>query len=149
MTLIRPVRSSDISEIERIAAVPELSAWTYQAYADEVTRSDSIFLLVETPDQTISGFIVGRIVPGAEAEIYNIVVRQDARRQGFGSLLLSEFIKKCTDAWVSNIWLEVRYSNVNAISFYKEIGFKETFVRPAFYINPIEAARIMKLAISA
>jgi ribosomal-protein-alanine N-acetyltransferase len=106
-------------------------------------------LLLETPARKILGFIVGRIVPGPDAEIYNIAVSQSTRRQGFGRLLLSEFIAKCIDAGVSNIWLEVRYSNTNAISFYNEMGFAEIAIRPGFYTNPVEDARIMKLTISA
>jgi ribosomal-protein-alanine acetyltransferase len=106
-------------------------------------------LLIETSDKGISGFIVGRIVPGPDAEIYNIGVRQSVRQLGLGRLLLAKFISRCTAANVNNIWLEVRYSNASAVSFYEGFGFRETAVRPAFYSDPVEDARIMKLIISA
>ena len=144
-TLIRTVNPSDISELERIAEESRLSPWTQQGYIDEIMRPDSIFLLAETADNEIMGFIVGRIVPGPEAEIYNIAVSKKARRQGTGNGLLAEFISRCKALKVENIWLEVRRSNANAVKFYTDAGFEEISLRPRFYSDPVEDAIIMRL----
>jgi ribosomal-protein-alanine N-acetyltransferase len=144
---VRAAILTDVSEIERIAGQSGLSTWTHQGYLDEIKRTDSIFLIVETDDRSVSGFVVGRVVPGPEAEIYNIAVAKKARRRGLGRELLAEFISRCKAQRVRHIWLEVRHSNVNAISFYKKLGFGEVSVRPQFYSNPVEDAVIMKLEI--
>ena len=45
------------------------------------------------------------------------------------------------------IFLEVRESNVPAISLYKKLGFEELGIRKKFYEHPIEDAIIMKVGI--
>lgn len=145
--MIRPVVPSDISEIERIAEKSHLSPWTRQAYIDEIERPGSIFLVAETPYNAILGFIVGRIVPGPDAEIYNIAVVENARRQGAGKGLLTEFISRCNASKAERIWLEVRQSNDNARNFYSHRGFQEMSSRPRFYRDPVEDAIVMRLLI--
>lgn len=144
---VRTVNLNDIDEIERIADQSGLGTWTHQGYLDEIGRRDSIFLTVATRDGGVSGFIAGRIVPGPDAEIYNIAVAKNARRLGLGLALLRKFISRCKAGNVENIWLEVRRSNSNAISFYKNAGFEEITVRSRFYSNPVEDAVVMKLEV--
>jgi len=146
-TTVRNTILADITELERVADESGLSPWTRQGYVDEIERPDSIFLTIETDDRGISGFIVGRIVPGPDAEIYNIAVTKKARRHGLGQSLLTEFVSQCRNKEVGNIWLEVRQSNLNAINFYKGSGFAEISLRPSFYNDPVEDAVIMKLKI--
>jgi len=146
-TFVRTVVRADIPEIKRIADESGLSHWTRQGYFDEIDRPDSIFLTVATGDDGIVGFILGRIVPGPDAEIYNIAVEKNTRRHRLGHVLLSEFISRCKTKHIVNIWLEVRQSNANAISFYTNAGFEEISVRPRFYADPIEDAVVMRLAI--
>lgn len=146
--IVRAVMLEDVATLESIAEESHLSRWTHQAYLDEVTRSGSIFLLIETADLGISGFIVGRLVPGPDAEIYNIAVAKKARRHGFGPALLSEFICRCKAEHVENIWLETRQSNTNAIKFYMAAGFLKISLRPRFYSDPIEDAVIMRLTVN-
>jgi ribosomal-protein-alanine N-acetyltransferase len=143
--LVRAAALEDLATLEGIAEESRLSLWTHQAYLDEVTRPGSIFLLIETADLGISGFIVGRLVPGPDAEIYNIAVAKKARRHGFGHALLTEFICRCKAEHVENVWLETRQSNANAIKFYMAAGFSKISLRPRFYNDPIEDAVIMKL----
>ena len=45
------------------------------------------------------------------------------------------------------IFLEVRESNVPAISLYKKLGFEELGIRKKFYEHPVEDAIIMKVGI--
>jgi len=85
---VRTVDPADINEIERIADESDLSSWSHQGYLDEIGRRDSIFLTVATQDGGLSGFIAGRIVPGPDAEIYNIAVVEKDRRRGLGLALL-------------------------------------------------------------
>jgi len=143
--MIRPAVQADISQLERIAEESSLSSWTRQGYIDEIERPDSIFLLAETADDVIVGFIIGRIVPGPDAEIYNIAVAENARRQGVGNGLMLEFISRCKASKVESIWLEVRESNTNAVKFYSDAGFEEISLRPQFYNDPVEDAIVMRL----
>ena len=68
-----------------------------------------------------------------KAEIDYIFVDNDYRRKHVASSLVDYLVKKCKDNDVENISLEVRKSNVNAISLYKKHGFTEVATRKGYY----------------
>ena len=124
-----------------------LSPWTREGYEAEVVRNDSVALVARTDYGDAIGFIIGRILPLSEgvAEIYNIGILPHMRRLGIGKGLLSEFLDKCGTQSVSEVWLEARISNVEAINFYRINGFETNGIRPNFYENPTEDAQLMTL----
>lgn len=77
------------------------------------------------------------------ADVMDVAVHGDFRRQGIGERLLEELIKYCKNEKISEINLEVRISNLAAQSLYKKKGFKEVGQRPDYYKNR-EAAILMK-----
>lgn len=74
-------------------------------------------------------------------DIINIEVDEKYRRQGFAQALLDELFKLCA----SEIFLEVRTSNLPAISLYEKNGFKVISKRLNYYKNPSEDALVMVL----
>ncbi len=68
-----------------------------------------------------------------KAEIDYIFVDNDYRRKHIASSLVDYLVKKCKDNDVENISLEVRKSNINAISLYKKQGFTEVATRKGYY----------------
>lgn len=110
-------------------------------------------LVAEADGGEIAGFIIGRFQPGfpagqpLEAEIYNIGVLEQFRVAGIGTKLFNEYVRRCRDAGVAAVWLEVRASNAPAIAFYKKNGFERHSVRPNFYADPAEDAVVMTAAI--
>lgn len=73
-------------------------------------------------------------------EIINIVVDCSYRRKGIGYNLLMYAISYFVD--LQSVFLEVRESNVNAISLYDKAGFSVISKRDKYYGN--EDALIMK-----
>lgn len=71
--------------------------------------------------------IAGYIIAYGD-DIITIAVREDFRRSGVGSKLLKSLLEAKTE-----LFLEVRESNVNAISFYKKHGFSSVGVRKKYY----------------
>lgn len=65
---------------------------------------------------------------GRNIEVYNLGVDADYRRQKIGSRILSSLTN-------FNLSLEVRESNLVAISFYESLGFFKSFVRKNYYGN--------------
>ena len=148
---IRPVETSHIADLIRIAEETNLSQWSAQSYLDEMKNPDSIMLRLDAGDNSTIGFVVGRFVPGGQieiitdAEIYNIAITENAQKNGFGQLLFDAFKNLCRERNAANIWLEVRESNEKAIRFYEKNGFERVQTRPSFYENPREHAILMKL----
>lgn len=78
-----------------------------------------------------------------EAEITNVAVHPDRRRQGIAKRLLTEALKLSEGMGIRNVTLEVRPSNEAAVRLYESFGFREEGRRPHFYEKPEEDALIM------
>ncbi|MBX7054854.1 MAG: ribosomal protein S18-alanine N-acetyltransferase [Pyrinomonadaceae bacterium] len=147
---IRPIESSHIADLIRIADETNLNHWSAAGYLEELRNPHSIMLrLADDENQTI-GFVVGRIVASndddssVDAEIYNIGVTEPLLGRGLGQTLLDSFIDKCLDAGVRAIWLEVRCSNLRAIRIYERNGFESISIRRDLYKEPREDGILMR-----
>jgi ribosomal-protein-alanine N-acetyltransferase len=78
-------------------------------------------------------------------ELENIVVAETARRRGIGQRLLGELIEQVRSTQGSEISLEVRQSNHDALSLYRKAGFEEVGLRRGYYSNPPEDAILCRL----
>ena len=140
---------SDSAAIRKLAIDARIDAWSEADYSDEMSRPDS-FVLTSTDSGVLAGFVVARIVPGTteenpDADLYNIAVDPAVKRQGIGTKLLVGLLERLAIRGVRNVWLEVRESNYEAISFYERHGFTGEVTRPNFYVNPADNAVIMRL----
>lgn len=75
----------------------------------------------------IGGDIAGYIIIYGD-DMISIAVREDCRRSGVGSYLLKSVLSE-----KSELFLEVRESNAQAISFYKNHGFTSVGIRKKYY----------------
>jgi ribosomal-protein-alanine N-acetyltransferase len=139
---IRLMDVADVAQCLAIADASSLSFWSRDGYLSELDRTDSI-ALVALSEPVVLGFIVGRVVADTEAEVYNIGVRVNSRKQGIGRKLLDSFANNCRNHNIHSIWLEVRESNSTAIWFYEAAGFTQVSVRKGFYSDPPEDAILM------
>ena len=83
----------------------------------------------------------------AECELEFVLVRPPARRRGIGSALMETVLAWAGDLGAKEIWLEVRKSNVPAVRLYERCGFAITGSRPAYYVDPVEDALLMRCQI--
>lgn len=130
-----------------VAAVAELerecfsSPWSEKALLDALESEVSLFLAAKTDAKTIGYIGVSAILD--EAYVSNIAVTKSARRNGVGKALLNEAEKLCRERGCSFLSLEVRESNLPAVSLYERCGFSVCGKRKNFYTNPREDALIM------
>jgi len=82
---------------------------------------------------------------GPQGEIFDLAVDSAHRRQGLASLLLDSVLDLAKSGGAKEIFLEVRESNVAALSLYKKYGFSVTGRRSNYYRNPPEAALLLRL----
>ena len=78
-----------------------------------------------------------------EGEIARVAVDPAYRRKGAAARLLHAVEDFCEEKGIDRLMLEVRKSNVPAISFYREYGFAEDGIRKNYYKNPVEDAVLM------
>ncbi|WP_395946158.1 ribosomal protein S18-alanine N-acetyltransferase [Caedibacter taeniospiralis] len=68
-----------------------------------------------------------------EAEILNFSVAKRYQHQGFGQRLLAYLMNHLSYKQTEKLFLEVRVSNIPAISIYKKYGFQQISIRKNYY----------------
>lgn len=144
-------------EILQIQMETNLSAWSKVDYLNEIERTDSIFKVAQTTNEKIIGFALVRLLIGNSnasniafdsSEILNIAVRQAFQHKGIGQIIFDEILRELKRKNISEIWLEVRKSNANAINFYQKNEFERQFERKNYYSNPVENALVFRRLIN-
>jgi ribosomal-protein-alanine N-acetyltransferase len=139
------IRDFDLADFESIrkllSSIPEAAPWSADDFQLALQRN--LCLRVAEESGIVCGLIIFRIMAD-EAEILNLAVDSNSRRRGIGSRLISESITACKAAGVKSIYLEVRYSNEAARSFYSRMGFMGAGQRRQYYRQPIEDALVLR-----
>ena len=78
-----------------------------------------------------------------EGYIGNVAVRPTYRRKGIADALLEHLDLLAQEKQLSFLTLEVRASNLPAVSLYEKHGYTRVGVRPAYYHDPREDAILM------
>jgi tRNA threonylcarbamoyladenosine biosynthesis protein TsaB len=88
-----------------------------------------------------TGFIIGRYAAD-EAEILNLAVSSDSRRQGHAKALVQRLLVAFCEESAVRVFLEVRESNSAAIALYEKLGFRRVGQRQGYYREPAESALV-------
>ncbi len=78
-----------------------------------------------------------------EAHIIMLAIHPQFQRQGLGQALLLALLKSAHDRQLERATLEVRESNLAAVSLYKKFGFKSAGRRKRYYEDTGEDALVM------
>ena len=149
--------AKNINEIIQIQTECNLSIWSKNDYLGELERADSIFKIAQMTNGKIIGFALLRLLIGNSnasndsfdsSEILNIAVRQTFQHKGIGQIIFDEILRELERKNITEIWLEVRESNGNAINFYQKNSFEMQFERKNYYSNPTENAGIFRRSIN-
>lgn len=138
------IRMND-SHVEAIAMLEERcfsDPWSVNSINSELNNPLSLWL-VAVDDKCITGYVGSQSVLGW-ADMMNLAVAPEYRRQGVGESLVNELIRQLQDNKVTCLTLEVRASNEPAIALYEKMGFIQVGLRPNYYHNPKEDALIMR-----
>lgn len=138
--MIRAFSPGDEKSIATLEAECFSSPWSEAAIL-ESTDNNTAFIVFEENGR-VQGYAGLQIVLD-EGYVTNIAVTKTARGRGIGQSLVESLIKLAQEKGLAFISLEVRQSNVPAISLYAKCGFKDVGKRKNFYQNPTENAVIM------
>ncbi len=78
-----------------------------------------------------------------EAHITTIAVDPERRGRSLGELLLVALIEEAVNRGTGYLSLEVRVSNLVAVTLYEKYGFRTRGVRPNYYVDDGEDAFVM------
>jgi ribosomal-protein-alanine N-acetyltransferase len=142
----RPLRDGDIAYVAALEAQIHAAPWTPGNFRDALAAG--YYTSVGEREGRIVAYGVLILSPG-EAQILNLSVVADARREGIGRQLLRRFIDDARRLGAEQIFLEVRVSNDAAISLYDAEGFTAVGRRNGYYPGigadaPREDAMVMR-----
>lgn len=143
--LIRRMTLEDIPAVVEIEKACFSLPWSEKSFEDSLSREDTVFLVC-LEDECVTGYM-GLYLSFDEASVTNVAVSPEFRKKGYGEALVTAAKDSAKEAGAESIFLEVRQSNVPALSLYKKLGFEELGIRKKFYEHPVEDAIIMKVGI--
>ena len=140
------MQTSDLDAVMQIETVNFPFPWTAGNFKDSITSGHDCVLL--QLDDSIIGYAILMMVLD-EAHLLNISVASSHKGQGLGRHLLDHMMQIGREKGGLNMFLEVRPSNIAAITLYESIGFNEMGVRPGYYPahNGRENAVLMGVAL--
>lgn len=141
MILLRELTAADVEAVSKIESETFSMPWSAEDFL-EMVEADYAYYFVAECEGEIAGCCGIRNIAG-EGEITNVVVAKEHRRKGIGRMLMEYMLNRAKEVGIGDCTLEVRVSNLPAISLYESLGFKGEGIRPGFYEKPAEDALIM------
>ena len=137
--LMKPQHVAQVAQLEEQCFS---DPWSKNAVHSELSNPLSLWV-VATAGETVAGYVGSQSVLG-EADMMNIAVSPDYRRQGIAEKLISMLIEGLKQRDVYCLTLEVRASNAPANALYEKLGFLQVGRRPNYYTKPKEDALILR-----
>ncbi len=139
---IRLAEEKDIKTVADIEAECFTTPETESSVRSVIENSVYEAFVAEV-DNEIVGHIITMSTVG-DMDILSVAVRPVFRKKGIGQKLMENLIAKAYENNIYDVFLEVRKSNIAAISLYEKMGFEKIGERKNFYDLPKEDAVLMK-----
>ncbi len=130
--------TAELAEIERACFS---DPWSQEALGSHLESACGVTLICRE-DGITAGYLAGILLP-PESELYRVAVLPAYRRRGIGDALLLAFLDLAKGAGCETDLLEVRASNVAALSLYERTGYQRISIRKQYYRHPTEDAIIL------
>lgn len=144
----RPLAPGDLAYVAALERQIHAAPWSLANFRDALAAGYGT--MVAEREGRIVAFGVLMLAPG-EAQILNLSVVPDARRQGLGRALLRRLVDVAVRAGAEQCFLEVRVSNAPALALYAAEGFTAVGRRhdyyPATATTPREDALVLRRAL--
>lgn len=144
------MEEQDLSAVLAIESLSFPNPWHESTFKGEIQHRpiSSPLVIVHSTMNKVIGYIIFWLI-GEEVQINNIAVHPDFRRLGIGEHVLRQVIEQVKWRGAKFISLEVRQSNIAALTLYKKIGFRMLGVRKNYYTNPSEDAFVFGLQVNS
>jgi [ribosomal protein S18]-alanine N-acetyltransferase len=127
---MRPADLGAVADLEKsLYAFP----WSLGNFRDSVNAGYDCWV-VSHGEQVIGYAIL--MVALDEAHLLNIAVAPGWQNQGIGRAFLDFMLDRARESHCLIVYLEVRPSNLAARHLYREAGFQQIAIRPAYYPAP-------------
>ena len=133
----RIMQEADLEQVILTEKSSHLTPWKELHFLDCIASNYWNYVLVDCSSPlALIGHCV--VMPAfEEAHLLNITIHQDYRRLGIAKKALQAIEQTCVERSFERILLEVRQSNVEAVSLYQAIGFQQIGIRKGYYQLPL------------
>ncbi len=144
--VIRECTAADVHELRRIAIEtfdetfrPLNSPETMDAYLAEAFDGEKLLRELSCPESSfhflyldgeLAGYLKTNVAPAqsdrndpSSLEIERIYVRRTHKGKGLGKALIEHAMKRAAELAKSSVWLGVWEKNIDALGFYRRMGF--------------------------
>lgn len=126
----RPMREADLAAVALLESQSHAAPWTAGNFRAALAAGYST--VVGDADGVVVAYGVLTLAPG-EAQVLNLTVAPQARRQGLARALLQRFLDDALRLGADQCFLEVRVSNAAATALYAQAGFVPVARRVGYY----------------
>ncbi len=136
---IRRLSYADLPNVISIERRSFPSPWSLAMFLSELSRADSVCLAATAGEQLVGYLICSRY--DRVWHLNNVAVAPTSRGRGIGTRLVESMFGAVGERLPFT--LEVRPSNLPAITVYERLGFRSAGLRPGYYPDNKEDAMIM------
>lgn len=144
---LRPMMAADLDAVVALEEASYAVPWSAATFTTLMERADAITLVAESASGVAAYAAFWSV--GYQGELGNVAVAPAWRRRGLAGRLLQAVLEQAAERGVSEVFLEVRPSNVGAQRLYERCGFQVTGRRRHYYRRPVEDALVMRRDLDA
>lgn len=149
MIEIVPFSAEHLTQVHQIELVSQPDPWSLSLFESCLLPRYINFVAIE--NNQVLGFVIADWVAG-EACLMNICVAPEHRNLGIAKQLHQHLLSQLLLLGTQKLWLEVRLSNLAALSLYALLGYQKIAVRKNYYSQtatlPAEDAVIMQVELA-
>ena len=145
---LRPFKPSDLEQVININRVCLPENYSTYFFMDLYERYPATFIVAEQ-ERDVVGYIMCRIETGftsfglfgisKKGHVVSVAVLPEYQHKGVGTALMKEAMKNMRLYKAKECYLEVRVSNVPAVSMYKKMGFQVVRRAREYYADKEDA----------
>ena len=137
-----PMQIADLDAVLEIESVSHLHPWTRGNFSDSLAAGHWAYCIRPQIDQVIKGSYLDPAILWAycilfpavdELHLLNITVSPKLRKLGLGSRMMAAIEGVAAQQNIPRIILEVRPSNIAAVSLYQKLGYEQIGIRKNYY----------------
>lgn len=139
---ILKLNESYIGQMAEIENACFASPWSADSFKSAFSAGHTSFFGAVYEDKLIAYAGLQHLY--GEGAVTNVGVLPEYRRRGAGLAVMKALLEFAKEQKLEFVSLEVRESNLPAVSLYEHLGFERLGVRRGFYSSPKENAVIMQ-----
>jgi ribosomal-protein-alanine N-acetyltransferase len=137
-----PMQIADLDAVLEIESISHLHPWTRGNFSDSLAAGHWAYCIRPQIDQVIKGSYLDPSILWAycilfpavdELHLLNITISPKLRKLGIGSRMMAAIEGVAAQQNIPRIILEVRPSNIAAVTLYQKLGYEQIGIRKNYY----------------